>query len=271
MAVTSLKWPDIRSTQRHGNGAYGQASDGTGASGNIPKYDAAGNLVDSGVAASSLGGLPLWLQYHPDAYPASPNAMDDEFDGGSVNTGLWTAVNTSGAMVFTQSRGRLIATPTSDTGAFRGYYQALPGSGAWQFRSKIYFDPTSSSDVNVAGIMFYESSSGKTDVLYFGRVNSGTYSVKLDYWTGSGTSFGGNFYASTISTSPITQFYMLIGFDGSTNYTIQVSGSGVSYYTIPGRTTSDFTTKADRIALVYFSNQSGLGDPAYWEFFRRTI
>jgi hypothetical protein len=221
-------------------------------------------------AGGGGGSLPLWLQHHPDAYPASPNAMDDEFDAGSVNTSLWTAVNSAAAMVFSQSHGRLIATPTSDNGgAFRGYYQALPGSGAWEFRTKLYLDPSSTSDTNVAGIMFYESSSGKADILYFGRVGSSVV-AKLDAWTGAGSSFGSNLAGGSLSSSPVIAFYLLISFDGSSNYLVKASGSGVSYFTMAARTTTDFTTKADRIALVAFSNQSGAADPIFWEFFRRT-
>lgn len=51
-AVTTIRWTDIR--DRHGNGSKGQASDGTGTSGNIPQYDSSGNVVDSGVSAAAI-------------------------------------------------------------------------------------------------------------------------------------------------------------------------------------------------------------------------
>jgi hypothetical protein len=38
----------------HGSGAKVQISDGTGSSGNLPKYDSAGNITDSGVNASQV-------------------------------------------------------------------------------------------------------------------------------------------------------------------------------------------------------------------------
>lgn len=49
MAATgNIRWTQLRSGDRHGTATEGQASDGTGTSGNCPKYSADGSLTDSG-------------------------------------------------------------------------------------------------------------------------------------------------------------------------------------------------------------------------------
>lgn len=54
--TTGTSFLDIKVIDRHGAGVKGQASDGTGTSGNLPKFNADGSLTDSGVAASGIGG-----------------------------------------------------------------------------------------------------------------------------------------------------------------------------------------------------------------------
>lgn len=53
--TTGIDWEDIKSAKRHGTQSQGQSSDGTGASGNLPKFNADGSLTDAGIAASALG------------------------------------------------------------------------------------------------------------------------------------------------------------------------------------------------------------------------
>jgi len=48
----SIRWDQIKASDRHGTGTKGQASDGTGTSGNCAKFDASGNITDSGAACS---------------------------------------------------------------------------------------------------------------------------------------------------------------------------------------------------------------------------
>lgn len=54
-AAGKINWTQINPLFRHGTGIYGQASDGTGTSGNCAKYDANGNLTDAGVACAAGG------------------------------------------------------------------------------------------------------------------------------------------------------------------------------------------------------------------------
>src|SRR4051812_20648033 len=53
--TAGTNWSQIKSGDRHGTGAKGQSSDGTHTTGTVPKYNSSGALIDSGVAASSIG------------------------------------------------------------------------------------------------------------------------------------------------------------------------------------------------------------------------
>jgi hypothetical protein len=57
--TTGIDWEQIKSAKRHGTQAKGQASDGTGITGNLAKFNADGSLTDGGVAASAAGTLTI--------------------------------------------------------------------------------------------------------------------------------------------------------------------------------------------------------------------
>jgi hypothetical protein len=54
----NIQWSQLASASRHGTGSKGQASDGTGASGNLASFNANGSLTDSTVSASGIGLVP---------------------------------------------------------------------------------------------------------------------------------------------------------------------------------------------------------------------
>jgi hypothetical protein len=55
-----IRLTQIWSGDRHGTASKFQTSDGTGTNGNLPKFNVAGSLVDSGVSVTSAGGaVPL--------------------------------------------------------------------------------------------------------------------------------------------------------------------------------------------------------------------
>ena len=53
----TIRWSQLNPLFRHGTDSKGQSSDGTGASNNLPKFDANGGLTDSGVAYNAVGGF----------------------------------------------------------------------------------------------------------------------------------------------------------------------------------------------------------------------
>jgi len=55
----NVSFKQVRAAHRHGDGTQAQASDGTGTSGNFPKFAADGTLTDSGVAAAAVGSIVI--------------------------------------------------------------------------------------------------------------------------------------------------------------------------------------------------------------------
>lgn len=55
--TTSLKWSDIRASERHGNALNGQSSDNTGATNAIPKFDANGNVTGTGATIDASNNV----------------------------------------------------------------------------------------------------------------------------------------------------------------------------------------------------------------------
>jgi hypothetical protein len=114
-------------------------------------------LTDNGdgtveIENTSIGGTPAWLDYHPDKPPSSPNAMDDEFDAGSLNTSLWTWGN-QGTSTATQANSRLtMEGQVSGGDNIRYIYQTLPAAPC-EFTAKIGFPrPSGSLNYMLAGI-----------------------------------------------------------------------------------------------------------------------
>lgn len=67
----NIEWTQLRSSARHGTGTVGQASDGTGTSGNCVKFDANGNVTDAGAACGTGTAI---------------NFADNETPSGSINS-----------------------------------------------------------------------------------------------------------------------------------------------------------------------------------------
>lgn len=139
MAATAgrISWTQILSTDRHGTAAKGQSSDGTGTSGNVAKFDSAGNVSDGGIAVSTVISLGSLSGTSPIVYNSGTGAFSCPTCGtGSGNvsaiangtSALGTSAITSGAcasVVTTSATGVATtdnvqadfnADPTSTTG-----------------------------------------------------------------------------------------------------------------------------------------------------------
>jgi hypothetical protein len=75
----------------------------------------------------------------PDEPPFAPNAIDDEFDGSSLD-GKWTWLD-QGGMTAEVYGGYLKLAIIENSNRIRGIYQSAP-SGAWTIRSKLIQDET---------------------------------------------------------------------------------------------------------------------------------
>jgi hypothetical protein len=219
--------------------------------------------------------LPAGAGGGPDAPPSSPNAMDDEFTGSSLDS-KWTIYNpasiSSGNYSIQLSSGWINVALTNTTIQQRILAITQPVSGsAWRFRSKAVFDCAtwnyfahgmivsklvSGVRKNVCGERMYHSTYG-TPTCYIMRVNDGTFSTETDCYDDR---HGGT--------------YMEVEYDG-TNVYFRVSTSGVFFTTFYTETAASFLGgDPDRIGLVMHpygdssSNpQMGLSFSADW--FRR--
>jgi hypothetical protein len=83
---TGIRFDQIKIEDRHGTQLFGQASDGTGTSGNVPIFNADGSLTDGGLSIGSIAGT--WIKETP--------------------TGVLNAVNTTFTLSHTPNAGTLI-------------------------------------------------------------------------------------------------------------------------------------------------------------------
>ena len=98
-------------------------------------YDSAlGQYVPEAGGGGGGGGTLNTLD-EVDTVPASPDAMDDEFDDDSFDTGLWSDINIGG-VTKTEAKHALVLGVNENVDNLRGIYQTVP-SGDWKFRAKI--------------------------------------------------------------------------------------------------------------------------------------
>lgn len=96
-----------------------------------------------------------------DVPPAVPNAMDDEFNDTTFDTGKWTWMD-QGSWTVAEANGRVEFTgPASDGNRIRGVYQTAP-STPWTFETKMLI-PNQVSNVQ-ASMIFLGASSSSTIV-----------------------------------------------------------------------------------------------------------
>lgn len=176
-------------------------------------------LSMSGTTLSSSGSLPQFLtdlnSGHPDAYPGSPSAYDDEFAAGSLDA-KWTNVNSS-TIAFASSRMTVTLLSSSTDSLFRQAF--VPGAGvAFTVIAKF------------TGLLTYES----TDFAGLMVLDSGNAVIAAcDYRFGSANQAfnkdnpGGTSNVS-IRFSP-DYCYLKITRDASNNYQWGISFDGLAW------------------------------------------
>ena len=202
----------------------------------------------------------------PDDHPASPSAMDDEFEGTSFDTTLWTWEQQNSATASLYAGNLILTGQLTASNVINAIEQTL-GAGdhtfvikagaavalGGNFAGPVYLRESSTGDVLTAGVF---NNAGNTQlVVANGSISSGYTAVPASV---------------TIGLAGLAQSYWKIEISG-TNIIISWSGDGVVWqsFGIYAMATY-FSSRPDKIGLNVRSSNSTT--PAYLsvDYFRRT-
>jgi hypothetical protein len=229
------------------------------------------------LAISSDGGSGA---IGPDVPPASPNAMDDEFDTGSVLDSakwtLWTACSNGTPVSEAVSNGAFIA-KLSGSNNMRCYYQ--PISGTWKFRCKFrmqdYASNTGAMDgwtqYTRCGMFCGTTSDSKriASILEFASGHNVNHrrTTGITYNSGTGNAAGALNFAVLGSTG----LYMEFEYASGTLYTrVSLSGhDGTWAEIITSARNAHLGADPDVIGIEYSTEGSSTPMAFMFEWFRR--
>lgn len=221
----------------------------------------------------SNGSLPngiVWL--YPDNSPASPNALDDEFNAGSLS-GSWTWAN-QGSCTTAESSGFLGITCPSNGGSHNiRYIWKTPPATPWAFVIKLTHNGSTSLGFLFTGLIAIESATNKSVTTAFDNNNGGSpaFGVGGCAWTNLTTrnDCGGATESNGPSLNNFNTVYLKVSDDGTT-ITSAWSIDGANYQTISTHTVATFFTSApDRIGV--FMNPFSQASVTGVDYFRRTL
>jgi hypothetical protein len=194
----NIDFDQIRAAARHGEGEKFQMyAGGSVDAGKVPMFNISGSLIDSGKLASLIGGGSGGSAV--DEPPETPDPMDDEFEGVSLDP-KWSWVNQGGATAVVQNGQLELTAPANSGNQVRILVQTLP-AGSWEFRAKMAVSGALANYRN-NGLALRETSTGRIASIEF--YYSGGNSFRLGRWT-SLTSF-----QSAISTLAQSGVYMYV-------------------------------------------------------------
>ncbi|GEM_PF-2680334 len=205
----------------------------------------------------------------PDTHPATPDPMDDEFEGASLDS-KWAWRN-QGTATATLSQGALVLSgPGGTTASLRILEQTAP-TPPWKFRVKLLDAKYNNTNFALAGIALVNTSNGR--VMTFHKIYANGHKLEVNRWTNVNT-----FSTSVVATDIYTNgqraahmpIYLEVESDG-TNVVFRYSDSGVSGTFIDHRTEplATFLGKVDTIGLVV-NNDGAINAPTgVYDWFRR--
>jgi len=202
----------------------------------------------------------------PDTHPATPDAMDDEFEGASLDS-KWAWRN-QGTATATLSQGSLVMTaPANSALNLRGLEQTVSSPGRW--RCKVA--SRAMADFNLAGL--YLANNGTGRMLVIDQQNAGGTMYVVQKFSNA-TTFGSNVYGPSNDTArygAIHQWvYLEVEYDGVTVY-FRVSASGVdgTFRTLYSEAAATFLGTPDRVGLVVNSSSAVEPGIGVFDWFRR--
>ena len=212
------------------------------------------SLVSDIPAATNIG----WIDSasNPDKPPASPNALDDEFDAGSLD-GKWTQTGGAAAPTFADSK-LLAFSPSAGSTGFRQTFQ--PGaSTAFTIRIK-FIGFNFQSDTDLVGLQFLDSSNANICSLDIRR-SSGILRMHKDV-AAAGTDVSLAFMQA--------QVYLEVSRDASNVWSYRISWDG-SFWSSNGMATNTTSTTVDKVNIRIETTRSVsvMGSGVDW--IRRTV
>jgi hypothetical protein len=202
----------------------------------------------------------LRLLENLDAIPATPNAMDDEFNDGSFDTGKWTWMD-QGAASISETGDRVTVSLTESSNRIRGFYQSTP-AGDWGFRAKIHY-PLGSGQAHSA-LFVAESTTGDVRTIgYWGDTHS---IFPLSYTTPSSGAVGDGTQKLLVPEPP--WFYAELQWDDTNDYLHgRVSFNGLVWYQV--RTGTSALAYTPALVGLGFSNLNNTATIYPFGWFRR--
>lgn len=248
----------------------------------------AGDLIKRGASADErlaigtegqvltvVSGAPAWADApaggggtaadevsHPDAPPATPDAMDDEFEGTALDP-KWTWRN-QGSTTASVAGGCLML--TGNTGATNISILEQTASGNFKIRAKLGAHLT--TNYQRVGLAVVNNASGK--VITFDRLWEGLPKFAVTRWS-SVTAWNANVALTDLGNrfGPASHFvYMEIEYDG-TNIHFRLSGNGVHFTTFLTEAAATFLGTPDRVGLNINPDSSGTAPVGVYEWFRK--
>lgn len=232
--------------------------------GDILTYDSATGLWGPAEAASGGGGVSYVGQDEP---PASPNAVDDEFNGAALDA-KWSWFNQSSATQTFGSNAITLALPAASGDNVRGIVQSETGS-AWKYRAKVAVTPetTTGADYMGGGITI-RNSSGPKNVIY-GAVHAGGWKMYTDRRSDTA-------YVGSISSVALTDYaprpevwlYLEVELLSGTLY-FRFSLNGVVWRPVTSHAVSTYLSSITHVGLFGFINNASQGIRTTCDWFRK--
>lgn len=251
--------------------SFEELNDTPAYSGNAGKYlkvNTSENGISYATSASDVGSG------FADLRPATPNAMDDEFDdttgmSGSNNglSSIWTQRNTATLSYPATSWFRAVAA----TGNAWGIDQAKPSAQDYTVACRMSGDGRVGTSNSFWGLYLYDATNGDLYAIYYlvGNNNTRVGDIEVSKWGNSGTFFGGAFTnLKALTSAPPPNAFRLVYTNSSTAIDFEVSyDAGLTWINI----WSESSDLIGHTRVGIFKTRTGGGNTLNIDWFRRTV
>lgn len=205
--------------------------------------------------------------------PASPDAMDDEFDDASFDTTKWTWLN-QGTATLSEADDVLELKGVATSGDnVRAIIQPVPGS-TWRFRTKCFghVTPVTGHGANYMGYGLLAYNSGNGRCIPFGPLFVNSWTLYSDRRTVS--AFAGNVSSATINASgfpelDVTDWAQLEMECDGTNLLLRSSKNGKYFRQLVSEALATYIGTPTHVGLFAFINNGSVDMTGVFDYFRR--